>query len=129
MRTFYKKSPLFWIVTRIIWGLLFLGTITRTPSDLAVLDKGREIVYVIIGIYIILMTLNLASEIIHKVPIFKFSTYYTGSVSLLFAIVLIYLIVVVGFDKYGLGTFAVLMVPVWLGLFGIREFLLEKNAS
>ena len=125
LNQFYQKTHYFWIVSRVFLIVLFAIAIFNQINLKAL---SSLIVYGIFSLYIFCMTFIFFMEIIKKsVP--KFCKIFTGITSIFFGLVLTYLILYVGGNKYGLGVIGFLIIPVWIILFGFWEMKTLMNVE
>ena len=124
MKTFYLKTDIFWLISRILFTILWIAALIVTFIDLGFVPKSL-VAYTIFGIYISLMITILLKRAFKKPSPPKINL-TTGIISIIFGLLMSYTIITNhnfnALEKIGFHIF-----PVWIILSGLRDILLYKN--
>ena len=123
LKTFFSKTYYFWFISRIFLIIAFSFAILN-QFDLQ--SKSEILVDLVFTFYILSMLHLLIFEILKKKPLF-FAKQFAGIVTILFGCLLIYMILFVGENKYGLKNIGFLIVPFWIMLYGFWELKRETK--
>ena len=123
LKNFFSKTYYFWFISRI---LLIIAFSIAVINQFDLHSKSKILVTSFLTFYIFSMLNLLIFEILKKKPLL-FTKQFAGIISILFGCLLIYLILFVGENKYGLKNFGFLIVPFWIMLYGLWEMKRETK--
>ena len=123
LKNFFSKTYYFWFISRI---LLIIAFSIAVINQFDLYSKSKILVTSFLTFYIFSMLNLLIFEILKKKPLL-FTKQFAGIISILFGCLLIYLILFVGENKYGLKNFGFLIVPFWIMLYGLWEMKRETK--
>jgi hypothetical protein len=104
--------------------LLFAGVAAKTNLFET---TSATIVSSVFLLYLISMTILLIHKFLKKK--LNLLAYFTGAFSIFIGLVMAYLILYVGYPKYGLGIIAVETFPLWIIAFGLKEITEKTTAN
>jgi hypothetical protein len=125
MKTFYLKTDKFWIISRIIFTILFIAALIKLIIDLD-FEPQSLVAYSLFGIYISFMIIMLVKRALKK-PISSIIKMTTGIISLLFGFLMSYTILIQPNNYSEFEKIGFLVFPIWIVLFGLRDILFYKN--
>lgn len=124
MKKFYQKTTGFWILSRFLLILFFIGV---TAMLFFKMEMGIEFSLILLPMlaYIFIMAIEFRKEVLAKQSssLLKF---FTGGFSILYGILTVFTI----FKFTHLSAFqkaAFFLFPLWLVLFGVGEILVRKT--
>ena len=117
LKLFFSKTYYFWFVSRIFLIIAFSFAVI---NQFNMQSKSKMFVSIILTFYIFSMVYLFILEIIKKKPLF-FAKQFAGIVSVLFGCLLIYMILFLGENKYGIKNIGFLIVPCWIMFYGLWE--------
>ena len=129
IKALFRKSHYFWIVTKTFYILVFIIVLTRQNNYFDTGTNSELIASIYSFVYIISLTWILISEFFKRITVPKIVNYFVGGSTIIFGLVLTFLIFYSGYEKYGLSIFAFQLVPLWIILLGIRDILLTKTVA
>ena len=121
LKTFFRKTHYFWIISRVILIILFLLVVVNQKFES---KPSFGIVYGIIAVYVICMVYLSILEFTKKdAP--KIIKIFTGGFSIFFGLVILYLLI---FQFNGFVVLA-FCVPIWLIIYGTWEIMHKVTAA
>ena len=79
--------------------------------------------------YVIALCWLTVSEIFKRISVFRIVSYFAGGFSIFFGLVLAFLFINIGYEKYGLSILVVLIFPIWIILLGVRDLIFLKTVA
>ena len=125
MKSFYLKTNKFWMLSRILFTLLFIAAVIKVFFLDSDFEPGNIISFSFLVIYISLMILILFRRVFKKtIPSAVKLT--TGIISILLGFIMSYTILIFhNIDE--LLKIKLQFFPVWLILLGLKDVLLYQN--
>ena len=123
LKTFLSKTYFFWFISRIFLIIAFSFAVV---NQFELHSKSKLLVGAFLAFYILCMLYLLIVEIFKKKPLF-FARQFAGIISILFGFLLIYMILFLGENKYGIKNIGFLIVPFWIMFYGLWEMKRETK--
>ncbi|WP_338378814.1 hypothetical protein [uncultured Flavobacterium sp.] len=123
LKTFLSKTYYFWFVSRIFLIIVFSFAVV---NQFELHSKSKLLVGAFLALYILCMLYLLIVEIFKKKPLL-FARQFAGIISILFGFLLIYMILFLGENKYGIKNIGFLIVPFWIMFYGLWEMKRETK--
>lgn len=123
LKTFLSKTYYFWFISRIFLIIAFSFTVV---SQFELRSKSKLLVNTILAFHILCMLYLFIVEIFKKKPLF-FARQFAGIISILFGFLLIYMILFLGENNYGIKSIGFLTVPFWMMFYGLWEIKRETK--
>ena len=123
LKTCSSKTYYFWFISRIFLIIAFSFAII---NQFELHSKIKILVDIFLTFYILSMLYLLIFEILRKKPLF-FAKLFVGIISILFGCLLIYMILFLGENKYGIKNIGFLIVPFWIMSYGLWELKRETK--
>ena len=120
LKIFYQKTNYFWLITRILYSILFTIAILDYPNEKNIPKITVELLFAIYVVLIIL--LSILSILKKKQP--KRIRQFVGIVSIFFGFFLTYLLIFEIKQNFVILTF---LLSFWIILYGIWELTKETN--
>lgn len=123
LKTAFSKTYYFWFISRIFLIIAFSFAVL---NQFELHSKNKLLVGAFFALYILSMLYLLIVEILRMKPLF-FVIQFAGIISILFGLLLIYMILFLGENKYGFKNIGFLIVPFWIVFYGLWEMNSETK--